>query len=146
MLTDRDRQVLPESMLRLVEAVFYNSSPPVRDEQADKTRQFERLRQAIRDHARDPELSCERLCQVLSVSRSTLYGLTRMAGTSIERMIIDERLAQSASCLHDPAWQGYSITDIAFAQGFRDLSHFSRRFKERFGLSPMQYRAARTDS
>jgi AraC-like DNA-binding protein len=33
-----------------------------------------------------------------------------------------------------------SITEIAFACGFRNLSNFNRRFKERYGVSPRAYR------
>lgn len=140
-LTEHDRSVLPESMLRLVEAVFHPVAGAPDTEVADKASRFERLRAAVREHADDPDLSCDRLCELLSMSRTSVYGLTRMAGTSLERMIVDERLARTAACLRDPAWAGSSVTDIAFAKGFRDLSHFSRRFKERFGVSPTQFRA-----
>ena len=33
-----------------------------------------------------------------------------------------------------------SITEIALNSGFENVSHFSRIFKEKFGLSPLQYR------
>jgi AraC-like DNA-binding protein len=33
------------------------------------------------------------------------------------------------------------IGEIAYAWGFASLSHFSRSFKERFALSPSEYRA-----
>ena len=33
-----------------------------------------------------------------------------------------------------------SITEIAFNSGFENTSHFSRIFKEKFGLSPLQFR------
>ena len=37
-----------------------------------------------------------------------------------------------------------SITEIAFNSGFENISHFSRIFKEKFGLSPLQFRKKRT--
>jgi AraC-like DNA-binding protein len=45
--------------------------------------------------------------------------------------------------LGDPAQHGRAISDIAFACGFNELSHFSRAFKARFGQSPRHYRASR---
>ena len=39
-----------------------------------------------------------------------------------------------------------NVTQIAFESGFEDLSHFSRVFKARFGVSPAQYRAENTPS
>ena len=37
----------------------------------------------------------------------------------------------------------HSITEIAFDCGFSDAAHFSREFRNAFGLSPRQYRADR---
>ena len=37
-----------------------------------------------------------------------------------------------------------SITEIAFSSGFENISHFSRIFKEKFGLSPLQFRKKQT--
>ena len=37
-----------------------------------------------------------------------------------------------------------SITEIAFNSGFGNMSHFSRIFKEKFGLSPLQFRKKHT--
>jgi len=39
---------------------------------------------------------------------------------------------------------GMNITEIAFESGFEDVSHFSRVFKERFQVSPSNYRLAAT--
>jgi AraC-like DNA-binding protein len=33
-----------------------------------------------------------------------------------------------------------NVTEIAFESAFEDVSHFSRVFKDRFGVSPMAYR------
>jgi AraC family transcriptional regulator len=33
-----------------------------------------------------------------------------------------------------------SMTEVALESGFLSLSHFSRRFKEKYGVSPMQLR------
>jgi AraC-like DNA-binding protein len=49
----------------------------------------------------------------------------------------------SACCrrdLADPALRHRPITDIAFAAGFNDLSHFSRAYRERYGCAPSDAR------
>jgi AraC-like DNA-binding protein len=60
-------------------------------------------------------------------------------GTSPGRWLLERRLERSASLLQNT---GLSVTEIMFECGFEDLSHFSRAFKEKFGLSPSLYRGA----
>ena len=56
------------------------------------------------------------------------------------RFILEQRLERSRAMLCDPAMNPRTISEIAFAIGFKDLSDFSRRFTERFGQSPRAYR------
>ena len=51
-----------------------------------------------------------------------------------------QRLERCKRDLADPAYQARHIGEIAFAWGFNDLAHFSRIFKQRFGVSPREWR------
>ncbi len=51
--------------------------------------------------------------------------------------IRERRLARSKELLETT---GMTVTDICFASGFENVSHFSRLFKEHFGDSPSSYR------
>ncbi len=62
-------------------------------------------------------------------------------GTSPGRWLLERGLERAASLLQTT---GMSVTEIMFECGFEDLSHFSRAFKEKFGLSPSVYRGARS--
>jgi AraC-like DNA-binding protein len=136
--------MLPDALARLTEAVFYEYGSFETDAVTHKTIQFERLLRAIDEHLQDDELSAESLSRVLNVSRSTLYGITRVAGTTVERMVIDARLSHVASKLTNPLFDSVNLTDLAFSSGFQDLSHFSRRFKDKYGLAPAKYRQSRS--
>ena len=48
-----------------------------------------------------------------------------------------KRLEYSAVLLKNPA---LNVSQVALDCGFEDLSHFSRAFKEKFGISPANYR------
>ena len=63
-----------------------------------------------------------------------------MPTASIERYINERRLQRCRRALEDSRQDHRSIGEIAFKWGFSDLSHFSRRFKTRFGMSPSDYR------
>jgi AraC-like DNA-binding protein len=78
----------------------------------------------------------------LGISLSYLYSLYKQTGKTINNTIIDERLDRCGEELISHGLRNISVTEIAFAAGFNDLSHFSRRFKEKFGLSPRRYRDA----
>jgi AraC family transcriptional regulator, positive regulator of tynA and feaB len=61
-------------------------------------------------------------------------------GTSLQRLIVSRRLDHCRRALEDPSQARRTMTDIAFAWGFSDLSHFDRRFKAEYGCSPRDYR------
>jgi AraC family transcriptional activator of tynA and feaB len=89
----------------------------------------------------DPKLSVERIAHACSIS---LRGLQRHfaedpAG-SISRYLWQRRLIRCAEALRDPSQAHRSITDVCFSYGFSSSSHFSRLFKDQFGVPPVQYR------
>ena len=60
----------------------------------------------------------------------------RAAGVSFFARLTSLRLAHAASLFERG---GHSVAGVAFACGFRDLSHFYRVFKARFGRPPGQW-------
>lgn len=140
-----DHRMLPASLLPLVDAAFVadNQCPP--PPQSLNSPDLQMLRQKIMERYADPELTVDKLAKLMNTSRSKLYGITRAAGTTIERLIVEVRLAEAEARLIDPEYAEVSVTDIAFSKGFQNLSHFSRRFKERYGFSPASYRVNRQE-
>jgi AraC-like DNA-binding protein len=53
------------------------------------------------------------------------------------KWLLQKRLEYSAVLLKNP---GLNVSQVALDCGFEDLSHFSRAFKEKFGVSPANYR------
>jgi len=87
-------------------------------------------------HLRDPDLTPERIAQAHSVSVRQLYKACAAAGMSLEQWIIDQRLEAARAELVTPSGRRRSIAATARACGFRDPSHFSRRFRAAYGMSP----------
>jgi AraC-like DNA-binding protein len=73
---------------------------------------------------------------------SVRYANTLLSqqGTSLERLIVARRLERCRRALEDPGQSHRTITEIAFAWGFSDPSHFNRRFKAEYGCAPRDYR------
>ena len=64
----------------------------------------------------------------------------RTFGCSVGAYLRRRRIDAACHCL---LGGDDSLASIAFALGFSDQSHFSRRFKEQIGLTPSAYRATR---
>jgi AraC family transcriptional regulator len=68
-----------------------------------------------------------------------LRVFSRVLGLSPHQYLVRARLRHAARFLADP---GRSITDIAYAVGFGDLSNFVRTFHRAAGVSPRAFRRA----
>ena len=60
-------------------------------------------------------------------------------GTSIRQLLIERRLAKCSEALEKTE---RSVSEIAYAFGFRQPNHFTRAFKGYYGISPTEYRAS----
>jgi AraC-like DNA-binding protein len=99
-----------------------------------------KLRAAIDARVFDPGLNSRTVAAAAGISVRYANALLSKEGTSISRLILAKRLELCRKALSDPSQDDRRISDIAYGWGFSDMTHFGRRFKELFGLSPKQYR------
>ena len=88
----------------------------------------------IREHLRDPDLSIEQISAALSCTKRYLHMLFSDRGITISDYIRHARLQNCRQELETQA--GKTITDVAFSWGFSSSSHFSRVFRQYFGVVP----------
>ncbi|MGY3439464.1 MULTISPECIES: helix-turn-helix domain-containing protein [unclassified Marinovum] len=86
------------------------------------------------------DLRPEVLAAQFRMSRAQLYRVFAAMG-GVGRYVQSRRLKRSLMRLTDLSGGVASIGSIAFDCGFKSESHFSRLFKERFGMTPKQARA-----
>ncbi|MFT4564320.1 MAG: AraC-like DNA-binding protein [Gammaproteobacteria bacterium] len=98
------------------------------------------IQHVIDDELRNVDLGPRLIADRLAISKSYLFVVARKLNISIQQWIIDCRLDSCRTSLNDPACANQTITDIAFASGFKDAAHFSRRFSQRFKMSPKEFR------
>lgn len=99
------------------------------------------LKRAIHRRLREPGLAVSDVADAVGISERYVHKLLARSGCSFTDYVIDHRLDGSARDLRDPAMTDLAIGAIAFDWGFSDLSHFTRRFKQRFGCRPRDWRA-----
>jgi AraC-like DNA-binding protein len=76
------------------------------------------------------------------VSPRYVQALFESDGTTFSQFLLGERLAHAYRQLNDPQRMGRSISAIAYAAGFGDLSYFNRAFRRRYGATPSDIRMA----
>lgn len=99
---------------------------------------LQRMKGIVAAHLTDPELTPSHLAAQLGVSLRSLQSAAAQAGTTPGSYIMQSRLEYAAQrLLMEP---DVSVTSIAHSSGFTDGAYFARRFHERYGVSPSQYR------
>ncbi len=100
------------------------------------------MRAYVRRHLTEPGLDAERIARAHAVSVRHLYRVCAAAGMSLEQEVIAQRLEAARVRLSSPAGRQRSIAATARACGFADASHFARRFRAAYGLSPREWQRA----
>lgn len=141
----RTAEVVVELLSLLSETMSEESSSAARfAPRASDAALVRRANDLLAMHVSDSDFSPIHLAQRCGVSLRRLQHAFHTSGTTVSRRIWDSRLELAANLLTASGSASESITSIACATGFNDFSHFSRRFKERFELSPRDYRRGAT--
>ncbi|MEU3609685.1 AraC family transcriptional regulator [Streptomyces sp. NPDC035033] len=101
------------------------------------------IQEHIRERLADPGLTPNAVAAHHHVSLRYLQRIFQENGTSPARWIRDERLARCRSELLDPRLDHLPVSAIGERAGLYQASHFSRLFRERYGVTPRDYRALR---
>ena len=100
------------------------------------------LKSYIERHVADPALSPASIAAAHFISTRYLHKLFRREEHSVSETIRRARLARCQRDLADPALAGETVSSIAMRWGMRDAAHFSRLFRDAYGCTPREYRAA----
>jgi len=100
----------------------------------------EKIKQAIEHNLRSPDLCVGELAKQFGFSIRYIQRLFSEEDCTVSKYIRRKRLEGCKRQLGDPAWLNHSITDIAFNWGFNSSAHFSRVFKEEYGINAREYR------
>jgi AraC family transcriptional activator of tynA and feaB len=91
-------------------------------------------------HLHDPELTAAQIAAEHFVSVRYLYKVwDRATGQSPHRWIMSRRLERAGTLLAGRHRSVLPINWVARQCGFTNMSHFSRRFRECYGLSPRDW-------
>jgi AraC-like DNA-binding protein len=99
-------------------------------------------RRFIEAHLNDPDLTAAAVARALDVSPRYLRMVFAPERETVPAYILRRRLEECARRLASSLWRGHTITEIAFAGGFNSGPHFTRAFRQQYGITPREYRDA----
>jgi AraC-like DNA-binding protein len=99
----------------------------------------ERVLDYISQNLHDPTLAPATIAAAHAVSVRTLYSAVEGLGVKLGDYIRNQRLAR---CYDDLLFSADAVGNIAFKNGFTSAAHFSRVFRERYGIAPREIRRA----
>jgi AraC family transcriptional regulator, positive regulator of tynA and feaB len=120
----------------LIGALFAPSEPWPVSRHTDKL--LRRIRGVIKDRFADPDFGPCDVAAEAGISLRYVQKLFTERGSTCSEFIYSLRLDHAAHLLHRRTSLGTSqpLSDIAYACGFRDYTHFARKFRHRFGHTP----------
>ncbi len=129
-----DRLAQNEDCLRLLRQMVFGGAYNAEDSDLS-VNQYKRVNQYIEDNLYDPDLNLDKIADACFITRRSLCRLFERANLSPFAWIRMRRLERARTDIMN-CKDGETCTDIAFAYGFNSSPHFSRVFKNKFGLPP----------
>ena len=98
------------------------------------------VREYIEKRLADPTLTPQKIAQAYGISARALYLLFDGEPGAVAGWILNRRLERIHADLINPACSTDAIAVIAYRHGFRNAAHLSRRFRQKFDMSPREAR------
>ncbi len=128
-----------DAMAEELSALFRELQKQQEDGDAGKNRiLFDTIKEYIEDRYQDPNLSLQGIASMLKMSSAHVGKLFKQSeGLSVAEYITEIRLAHTVRLLETT---DRSVSDVMERVGFINRSNFYKLFKNKFGVTPNEYR------
>ncbi|WP_327320446.1 helix-turn-helix domain-containing protein [Streptomyces sp. NBC_01235] len=100
-----------------------------------------RIRAFIEEHLMDPDLSPQSIAVAHHISVRYLHKLFQNDGTTVSQWVRQRRLDFCRKDLGRTSYRRLTVAAVAQRWGFRSASHFSRVFRDAYGMSPREWQS-----
>lgn len=108
------------------------------DNDEKNTLAVKRAKKYIEDHYWQEDLSLKIISDQVYLTPQYLSTLFKNAtGQTVGQYMSDYRIEQAKRMLSDPSYKLYQISELV---GYKDANYFTRLFKKKTGITPMEYR------
>jgi len=96
------------------------------------------VKKLVENNFHDPDFNVNKLCYFIRVSRASIYRkIMNHCQCSPQEFIEDIRLGIAKKKIEESE---SVIKEVAFEVGFSDSKYFSRRFKQKYLMTPTEYK------
>ena len=131
-------EMISEQVASLLRLAMHPQVGAIGTEKSD--RRFREVLQLVRNWAHDEALNPDKVAALSGISKRSLHAIFSEAGTTFSKELMTIRLERARQHLIDPLFGRVRVSNIGWRCGFTEASHFTRRFTERYGMSPSAYR------
>ena len=136
-----DAEVETDTILDAVNAFILGAQPgEAHSDKSLRERQRHEIMRYIDQHLPDPTMTVTQIANVHRISKRYLHWLFRDQSVTVNELIILKRLAGCERDLASLSGAHLQVGQIAYAWGFSNISHFSKRYRARYGESPTETR------
>jgi AraC-like DNA-binding protein len=126
----------------LIRALLVSAAPDDRDRPTVMAQSLAtRIMAYLRQHLTEPDLTPARIAQAHHISIRALYATLTGHGISLEQWLITQRLSRARADLASPFGRRQQIAVVARSWGFTSATHFGRRFKAAYGMTPREWQS-----
>ncbi|MEK7255821.1 MAG: response regulator, partial [Bacteroidota bacterium] len=132
----KERQGTAAAGVQLSESLA--ATPPLPTISKEDQAWLEDLENQVKIKLGDTHLTSDTLADALAMSRAQFFRqVKKLTGLTPAQYLDEARFRQARSLLE--LGKARSVKAVAFEVGFRQVEHFSRQFKDRFGKYPSAY-------
>ena len=121
-------------------SMSYTAGFDISDESAILWQRRNDIVSYIENNLRDPDMSSASIAAGLRISQRYLRAIFSVSGEKVSAFILRRRLEECARQMRNPAWNGHTLTEIAFSWGFNSAAHSTRCFRDQYSMAPREYR------
>lgn len=103
---------------------------------------FNQLLRTLQNRLHEADLSPMTAAAEHGISTRSVHYVFAGANTTFVERLMELRLGRAREMLSDARLFDLPVAEVAVRCGFADPSHFARRFRRRFGQSPLQFRTS----
>lgn len=130
--------IIVSVLLMILFIIFRQKKVKIDRREAEKKRFLDKINKIVEENIENPEFDVASFTTSVGMSKTKLYNeLKKHTDLSISAYVREKRMEKAAELIKE---NQLSISEIILQVGFESRSYFNKCFKEKYGVTPSQYK------